>query len=254
MTTIPSGRFVWFEHVSKDAAKAQGFYGELFHWKTETTPMPNGSYSMIKCGDHTIGGYGSSTEGGPTKPYWLSYLQVTDAGASAGKVKSLGGRVVKEAFPVGEQGTMAVVTDPLGGVFALWQPRRVEGDGNYRGHPGDWVWNELMTDDPERSIAFYKAIGGFESEAMPMGEGGTYHLLKSGGQGRAGVMKNPMPGVPQNWLPYVQVQNADQSHDKAKRLGASIKVPPTDIPNVGRFSVFEDPLGAALGILQPAPR
>ena len=252
--TIPTGRFVWFDYVSKDAPRAQGFYGELFNWKTENVPMPAGSYTMIKCGDHAIGGYMATPDGAPPRAHWLSHLQVDNAQATVGKVKSLGGRVLKEPLAYGDHGTMAIVSDPLGGAFALWQPKNPEGDGGFRGHPNDWVWNELMTDDPERSIAFYQAIAGFESEAMPMGEGGTYHILKAGGQGRAGVVKSPMPGVPQHWLPYVQVQNADQTHDKAKRLGASIKVPPTDIPNVGRFSVFEDPLGAALGILQPAPK
>jgi len=64
-------------------------------------------------------------------------------------------------------------------------------------------------------------------------------------------MKSPMPGVPQSWLPYVQVASADATHDKAKKLGADIKVPPTDIPNVGRFSILTDTVGATVGILEP---
>ncbi len=35
MAKIPTGRFVWFEYSSKDAKKAQAFYGELFGWKTK---------------------------------------------------------------------------------------------------------------------------------------------------------------------------------------------------------------------------
>jgi uncharacterized protein len=48
------------------------------------------------------------------------------------------------------------------------------------------------------------------------------------------------------------VASADQSADKAKRLGATLVVPPTDIPNVGRFAILVDPLGGATGILQPS--
>jgi uncharacterized protein len=86
---------------------------------------------------------------------------------------------------------------------------------------------------------------------MDMGPGGTYHLLESGGKGRAGIMAQQMPQQPHTWLPYVQVKNADQIADKATRLGAKVVVPPTQIPNVGRFAIFVDAQGAGTGILQP---
>ena len=81
---------------------------------------------------------------------------------------------------------------------------------------------------------------------------GKYHQLKSDGKGRAGVVKSPMPGVPQMWTPYVHVASVDQTADKAKQLGATLQVPPMDIPTIGRFAIFTDPFGGTLGILQPA--
>jgi predicted enzyme related to lactoylglutathione lyase len=42
MATIPTGRFVWFEYASKEAKKAQAFFGELFQWKT-TPPRDRAS-------------------------------------------------------------------------------------------------------------------------------------------------------------------------------------------------------------------
>ena len=80
---------------------------------------------------------------------------------------------------------------------------------------------------------------------------GTYHVLKTDGQPRAGIMKSPMPGVPQSWLPYVPVANADATHDKAKKLGATIMVPPTDDPERRPVRGVRRSAGAALGILQP---
>ena len=61
-----------------------------------------------------------------------------------------------------------------------------------------------------------------------------------------------MPGIPQHWMPYVQVANVDQTIAKAKRLGCDVKLDGQDVPNVGRLGVFLDPLGASIGILQPA--
>src|SRR5262245_32672521 len=158
--TTPTGRFVWFEYVSKDAAKAQGFFGELFTWGTQSVPMPQGAYTMISLGKDTIGGYLPTPDGAPAHAHWLSHLQVASAADAANKVKSLGGRIAKEPFKVGDFGTMAVVVDPLGGVFALWQPAKAEDSaGEFKGTNGAWCWNELYTEDPEKSLAFYKAIG-----------------------------------------------------------------------------------------------
>ena len=44
-------KFVWFEYVSKDIAKAQGFFGELFNWGVKRVPMPGGEYAMISVGE-----------------------------------------------------------------------------------------------------------------------------------------------------------------------------------------------------------
>jgi uncharacterized protein len=243
------GRFVWFEYVSKDAPKAQGFFGELFGWSTKSVPMPDGAYTMIAAPDGTtIGGYSPATDAKPGAS-WLPYLLVPSAADGTAKVKSLGGSILKEPFKVGDFATMSVVLDPLGAPLALWQPTKPEDAA--KPAAGHFVWNELASTSPEASVKFYAQLGGFTSSKMDMGDMGAYHLLESGGQSRAGIMAQQMPQQPQAWLPYVQVASADQTADKAKRLGATIVVPPTDIPNVGRFAIFVDGQGASTGILQP---
>jgi predicted enzyme related to lactoylglutathione lyase len=251
-TKIPTGRFVWFEYMSKDLKKAQGFFGELFNWTTQDVPMAQGSYTMIAAGGTTIGGYLPHKQGAPEQSHWLSHLQVEDAHASAKAIVAAGGKVRAQPVKMGDFGTWAVVADPLDGTFALWQPGKPEGTGDFKGQPNTFCWNELYTKDVDKTVAFYKTIGGFTENKMEMGPGqGTYHILESDGKGRAGIMKAPMPDVPQAWVPYVQVANTDQTHAKAEKLGAKTYVPPTDIPNVGRFAIFADPQGAVLGILQP---
>jgi predicted enzyme related to lactoylglutathione lyase len=249
MTTIPASWFVWFDYVSNEARKAQGFFGELFGWKTNDVPMPGGRYTMIVAAGGPIGGY---TQPPPVNTHWLSYLLVADARATAAQVASIGGTIAKPAFAIGEVATMALVVDPLGAAFALWQPNRVDDTGDYKGTPGTWIWNELYSDSPDRSATFYKAIGGFEVETMMMGGAGPgpnrYEILKSDGKRRAGIMK--LPGMPPHWMPYVQVANRDAVIEKAKKLGADLKTAET-VPGIGRLAVFIDPLGAPLGILQP---
>ncbi|CAN5500928.1 VOC family protein [soil metagenome] len=246
MTTIPTGRFVWFEYAAADLAKAQGFFGELFNWGSQAVPMANGAYTMISSGGTMIGGYLPPTPGAP--PHWLSHLQVEDAEASAKQVVTLGGAVIKPVFET-SIGKTGIVADPLGGVFALWQPVSRAPGGDYLHTYGTFCWNELPSADPLASAAFYGAIGGFELDSMEMAHG-TYHTLKKAGLPQAGIMKSPMPNMPQSWLPYVLVQSCEQSLAKAQKLGAKMVLPPTTVPRVGTFSVFADPAGGVLGILE----
>jgi len=251
--TFPNGRFVWFEYVSKELPKAQGFFGELFNWKTQGMPTPSGQYTMIAAGEHMIGAYVAPPEGAPARASWRPHLQVEDVVATLAKTTSLGGKVVREPSKIGDEGSYAIVADPFGALLSLWQPAKAE-DSEYHGVPGTFCWNELYTDNVDKSVAFYEAIGGFKDAPMDMGPMGQYHVLESAAKGRAGIMKSPMPGIPQHWVPYVLVANTDQTLEKAKRLGVDVKVPAESIPGVGRLAVFTDPQGASLGILQPEPK
>lgn len=245
-------KFVWFDYVAPDIGKAQAFFGELFGWKAQQVPMPDGAYTMIALGDHTIGGYMPTPSGAPPIGHWISHLRVADAAATCAKITALGGKVYKEPMRMGDFGTMAIVADAQGGVFALWEPAKLDpASGDYKDMPGAWCWNELASHDPVKAVAFYTQLG-FEEQKMDMGPMGTYHLLASGGVQRAGIMKTPMPDAPQAWMPYVQVTNVDDTVAKAQKLGAQVQVPPNDVPTVGRIAIFTDPQGGWLGLLAPA--
>ena len=118
---------------------------------------------------------------------------------------------------------------------------------------GDFSWCELMTNDVDASKGFYSKVLGWTIDEMPMAEGEPYNVIKVGGQGVGGIMKMPKevpPGVPPHWQSYVTVDDVDAVAKKAEELGATAIVPPTDIPNVGRFYVFKDPQGAVLALIQ----
>lgn len=63
-------------------------------------------------------------------------------------------------------------------------------------------------------------------------------------------MKNPVPGNPDNWLPYILVDDVAASTNKAKSLGAMIAKDVTEVPDMGWFSVVIDPTGTAFGLWQ----
>ena len=118
---------------------------------------------------------------------------------------------------------------------------------------GAFSWAELMTRDVEGSKKFYKELIGWEMEEMPMGQGGTYTVLKAGGEAVAGMMTMPaeVPEmVPNHWAAYITVDDVDAVAKKAQELGATMIVPPTDIPGVGRFSTFQDPQGGVINVIK----
>lgn len=55
------------------------------------------------------------------------------------------------------------------------------------------------------------------------------------------------------WVPYVSVSDCDAILAKALLLGATQLLAPTEVPQVGRFAVLSDPLGAPIGVIKVAP-
>ena len=115
---------------------------------------------------------------------------------------------------------------------------------------GMFSWSELMTTDAEAAKHFYAQIFGWQYAEFPM-ERMTYSVIKAKGQEIGGIMSVP-PQAAQtlpHWGVYVTVDDVDASARRAEELGAQVMVPPTDIPDVGRFCVFSDPQGAVISMI-----
>ena len=63
-----------------------------------------------------------------------------------------------------------------------------------------------------------------------------------------------MGPMPPNWGIYIAVDDCDATAQKATTLDGRQYVPPTDIPNVGRFAVLSDPQGAVFSIIKLTPQ
>ena len=117
---------------------------------------------------------------------------------------------------------------------------------------GTFVWNEVGTTDTETCKKFYTALFDWKTREMDMGPSGTYTIFQVAGKDIGGLYKmkaqQQQMGVTPHWLTYVGVENVDESAKKAEKLGGRVIVPPTDIPETGRFAVLTDPTGAAFAI------
>jgi uncharacterized protein len=117
--------------------------------------------------------------------------------------------------------------------------------------PNAFVHIELNTTDPAQAKEFYSQVFDWNLEDVPMGEHGTYTLIKPGKDPNGGMMKHPMPGAPSSWLIYVGVDDIHASTKKAVSHGAKLLKDVTEIPGVGQFSILMDPTGAAFAMFQP---
>ncbi len=113
-------------------------------------------------------------------------------------------------------------------------------------------WIELMTTDVDAAKAFYSSLLGWTTHDEPMGDTGqTYTVVKAGATDIGGIMRQPpgMEEVRPCWSTYITVDDVDATAQQAQALGATTIVPLTDIPNVGRFYVFQDPQGAVISVI-----
>jgi uncharacterized protein len=122
---------------------------------------------------------------------------------------------------------------------------------------GRFVWYELMTTDTKAAIAFYSEVIGWKAEPFPAPQGGEPYTMWVASQGPlGGVMtlseEAKKMGAPPHWMAHVEVDNVDATIAQVKAKGGNVLVPPTDIPTVGRFSVFADPQGAAISVFKSA--
>jgi predicted enzyme related to lactoylglutathione lyase len=120
------GSFCWIELATTDGEAAKKFYGELFGWEAQDNPMgPGMVYTMLKLNGKDVGAlYEKGEEMKQVPTHWASYVSVESADEIAAKAKSLGGAVIMEPFDVMEHGRMAVITDPTGAVFSIWQDKQ----------------------------------------------------------------------------------------------------------------------------------
>ena len=105
---------------------------------------------------------------------------------------------------------------------------------------GSFIWYELISRDAKRALDFYTRVVGWETHASD-DAGFTYHHLRArDGEDVGGGMEMP-DGPPPGWLGYIGVNDVDGQVKAIEQAGGSVHVPPTDIPNVGRFALVADP-------------
>jgi len=250
------GSFCWIELGTTDQSAAKSFYGSLFGWTPNDMPMgPNDFYTMFQLeGRDAAAGYtlrpDQRSHGVP--PHWMIYVAVEHADAVAARAKELGGTVLAGPFDVFDAGRMAVLQDPAGAVFSVWQPKQHTG-GGIAGVEGTLCWADLSTPDRDRVESFYTGLFGWKIGKEDEDPAHAYWHIQNGEEFIGGIppATHRNPQMPAHWLAYFLVNDCYASAEKAKGLGAQFHVPPMVMEHVGTIAVLADPQGATFAIFQP---
>ncbi|MFE9095706.1 VOC family protein [Streptomyces sp. NPDC007264] len=258
-TRFVNGAPNWLDVGTSDLDGALSFYGGLFGWRFRSAGPEAGGYGFFQLSGETAAGVMRTTpEQGP--PSWTVYFQSPDAQATAKAAEQAGGSVLVRPMDVMGEGHMAVLADPAGVPFGIWQPGRTSGI-EVAGAPGSLCWVELHTLDIARAAAFYHRVLGWETEGVPF-PGGTYTCVNPEGAGADSMFGGLVPLADDptearsaaHWLPYFDVTDTDATVSRAQELGGSLRMPPTDLEGVGRVARLADPYGARFAVLRSAPR
>jgi predicted enzyme related to lactoylglutathione lyase len=257
----------WVDCQEPDPEAALPFYEGLFGWEFENV-MPEGSggvYQMARIRGGDVAAIGSVPDGAPPVAMWNTYIAVADADASAAKVREAGGTVFMDAFDVMDAGRMAVVADPEGAMFCLWQAKDNVGATIVNEH-GALNFNGLATRDADAAEAFYSAVFGWKLLRL---RAGPFWALSAYGdhleQQTPGLRENmAQMGAPEGFidvvaqvLPIAADDGDTQAHwnvtfavddvaataAKVPELGGEVVDGPFDAPWT-RIAIVKDPQGA----------
>jgi predicted enzyme related to lactoylglutathione lyase len=255
----------WVDTQQPDPEAAVPFYTGLFRWHLENA-MPDdaeGVYYIARIRGRDVAAIAPTPPGAPPMPAWNTYIAVADADVSAQKVRDAGGAVFMEPFDVMDAGRMAVVADPEGATFCLWQAKGNIGAKVVNEH-GALNFNGLATRDPEAAERFYDAVFGWK--ILPLKAGPMWVLpgygdhLEEKTPGLRESMKgmgapdgfidvvaqiNPIEddGTPAHWTVTFAVDDVADIARAAPELGGQLVEGPFDAPWT-RLAVIRDPQGA----------
>lgn len=253
-TPFPAGTPCWVDLFSSDPQASKAFYGELFGWTFLDSGGEFGGYVTCQADGRAASGLMTNDGSSGTPDGWTTYLAVDDAEASVERAAAAGAQVVAPAMPVGDLGAMAVLVDPAGAVFGLWQSGEHFGFARYN-EPGTVGWDELHTKDFATATTFYADLLGWDYEVTGDSDEFRYRTAQVDGLPVAGVMDAHSyltEQVPSHWAVYFDVADIDASVALVEKLGGSVVRAPEDTP-FGRLADVTDATGAPFKLHQAPP-
>ena len=243
----PAGVPCWADLTTAEVGAASAFYCAVLGWTSSRLEREEGGYVVAEVGGAAAAGLNPSTDSGLGG--WRIYLASDDVDASAAAATALGGAVIEAPNDLGPLGRAALITDPLGACFGLWQAGEVIGSRHVN-EPGGLCWEELRSTDTIVSSSFYHDLFGYAFHPEPAYPPGYLSFeLPHEGVGLGGVRRAvQIEAVPTGWLPFFGVHDARTAGEIAVGLGGSVVLADYDTAH-GTVACLADPEGAPFWVV-----
>ncbi|MGE4261637.1 VOC family protein [Shewanella sp.] len=254
VTRYQHGQPCWSELVSSNSEQAKRFYQQLFGWEYLDMPLPQGSYSMSRLHGDDIGAiYPLAPQQQHMPSHWTCYFAVDDVDATINAVQMAGGHLLIGPHDVADAGRMALFTDPEGACFAVWQAGAHPGAKRFD-EVNSLCWVELACRSAKTARDFYPQIFGWQVR-ISSNPDFDYTEWQLGDASLGGMMQmdEQWGDTTPHWMLYFAVEDCDATVATARAMGGDVCVPPTDIPEVGRFAVLKDCTGAVFSVIRLSP-
>jgi uncharacterized protein len=250
-TSYVPGIPCWTDLATPDLEKATAFYRELFGWDVEDV---EGGYRFFVLRGSRVAGVVEQSEdmkAGGVPSAWVTYV-AGQVETEVGAARASGGDVVTEPAPAGDFGRVAVLTDPEGAMFGVWEAGTFHG-AELVNEPGAMSWSELNARSLHDAIGFYSAVFGWEAENVDTGgQGPPYVTWMIDGEAVGGALElQPEWGeMSPYWVTYFAVTDADAAVETIASGGGQAFTQPRD-SEFGRWAAVADPFGAPFVVIQP---
>jgi predicted enzyme related to lactoylglutathione lyase len=234
-----------YELVTNDIQKALTFYKKVVGWEVRDSGMPGPPYMIFGMDGKDVGGmmtWAGTGATGALTPQWMGHIHTSDLDAELKAVSADGGTILKPAQVIPTVGRFAVVNDPQGVMYLLFEPGQTTAPPRLGQHaPGNVGWHELLTDDAAKAFDYYsKHYGWTKDYAHDMGPMGVYQTFGMGLPVYSGGMMNRKapgmpPGIPAHWQYYFNVDDVDAAHKRVEAAGGKTVMPPMDVPGGSRI-------------------
>ena len=241
------GKFIWHDLLTPDPLLAGKFYEKLFGWQIEYQEH----YAVVRNGGKRIAGIlqVQPADDRTVEGVWIPSVSVADVDAAIDLVKANGGQILKGPADMDKRGRAVLISDPQRADLVLLSAKG--GDpADAEAAIGDWLWDEIWTDDPDNIEEFYRSVLGYDEMAY----GDDYDVFLHEGEWRAGIRLVRDAREHMLWVPVVRVADPVATAERVSELGGVVWVAPDEAPSNGDTALIGDATGALLLIQRWPPQ
>ncbi|MGW7575831.1 VOC family protein [Streptomyces sp. NPDC054765] len=248
----PLGTPTWIDLGVPDLDRAMEFYRALFGWEYEERSAATGPFTLCLLRGRRVAALrpvsATDAEG---ESWWHVHLATDDCDGTAERIVVSGGTVLAPPTDVADLGRTAVVADPVGARFSLWQGRTLPGC-ELVNEPGTLVRNDLASPDPGPARRFYATVFDFTLDGNDDLPGFDFTFLRRPDGHEVGGIFGEPAATASRWQTVFEVADTDELAARAIAAGGTAATP-EDAP-YGRMAAITDPFGTAFSVItRPRP-